>query len=104
MGYDAANVKQTPGNELGKREERETVTSFLLPLCYDPWGEGLVHSVVQEFNLEEVPNGVESWGSQRQELWQGDRVGEAGGGRGVVGEWQLEGFLEIEALRPKAPS
>ena len=32
MGYDAASVKQTPGNGLGKREEREEVTSFLLPL------------------------------------------------------------------------
>lgn len=61
--------------------------------------------MVQEFNLEEVPNGVESWGSQRQS--SGREMGwERGGGReeGVVGEWQLEGFLEIEALRPKAPS
>ena len=45
--------------------------------------------MVQEFNLKEVPNGVESWGSQRQELLQGDRVGEAGWR--VVVVWLVSG-------------
>lgn len=87
VGCDPACWKQTPGNGMGKRGEREEAITFLPPLliCSRRW-RFITHSDAQEFILKEgdMPNGVEKLGSQCQELQQGDRK-----------EGMLEGFTEL---------